>query len=58
VFPLAEWSEPPQPGHGRIDRRRTAVPAAEALGEDIRREWQAQRKRRKGKRERERERTA
>jgi len=38
---LVEWSESPQAGHGRVDRRRIAVPAAEALGEDTRREWPA-----------------
>jgi len=39
VFPLAEWSEAPQLDHGRIDRRHIAILPAEALGEDIRREW-------------------
>jgi len=39
AFPVVEWSEPPQLDHGRIDRRRIAIPPAEALGEDIRREW-------------------
>ena len=36
VFPLAEWHEPPQSGHGRIDQRHIALLPVEALGEEMR----------------------
>ena len=39
VFPLAEWHEPPQFGHGRIDRRHIALLPVEALGEEMRKSW-------------------
>ena len=35
VFPLAEWHEPPQSGHGRIDRRHIALLPVAALGEEM-----------------------
>ena len=39
VFPLAEWHEPPQSGHGRIDQRHIALLPVEALGEEMRKSW-------------------
>ena len=39
VFLLAEWHEPLQSGHGRIDRRHIALLPVEALGEEMRKSW-------------------
>ena len=39
VFPLAEWHEPPQSGHGRIDQRHIALLPVAALGEEMRKSW-------------------
>ena len=39
VSPLAEWHEPPQSGHGRIDRRHIALLPVAALGEEMRKSW-------------------
>ena len=36
VFPLLEWQEAPQSGHGRIDQRRIEILPAEAMSEHMR----------------------
>ena len=39
VFPLAEWHEPPQSGHGRIDQRHITLLPVATLGEEMRKSW-------------------
>lgn len=38
-FPLREWQDPPQLGHGRIDDRRIEILPVEALSEHMREQW-------------------
>ncbi len=38
-FPLAQWREQPQPGHGRIDQRHIEILPANALSQYMRNAW-------------------